>query len=240
MSVDPLLAQTDQAYIYVGDNPVNSVDPTGMIPSNEACAGNGPIGYSPAQLARLCADQLANSRAVVASECANGADCAAPCGSLSAWQCLAATFIPPYTAYLGYMNEVSAVENGCGFWQSFGIGITQGAPGLVATGLLAAGPFASTAEAAGDITISERAASHIFRDAAGHLPEDTAANRSLLLKVANNSANKVGTDQWGNDWYAQTQSDGSQVWVRVRNGQVTNGGVNATPWKNFGPGGLQR
>ena len=86
------------------------------------------------------------SKTVVGQECQNDpAGCADPCGSLSTWQCLAATFVPPYAAYLGYMNEASAVENGCGFWQSFEIGITQGGPPLVASGLIAAGPFAETA-----------------------------------------------------------------------------------------------
>ena len=89
------------------------------------------------------------------------------------------------------------------------------------------------------IGISENAAGHIFRDSVGHLVEDSAGNRALLTDTANNAANKLGTDQWGNDWYTQMQSDGSQIWTRVRDGQITNGGVNSTPWQNFGPGGLQ-
>jgi hypothetical protein len=53
-----------------------------------------------------------------------------------------------YAALVGYNNEVQAVESGCGFWQSFEIGITQGGPGLVATGLLVAGPFAGSGASA--------------------------------------------------------------------------------------------
>jgi RHS repeat-associated protein len=79
------------------------------------------------------------------------------------------------------------------------------------------------------IGIFENAAGHIFRDAPGHLREDTPANRTVLEGTANSPKNYLGQDQYGNDWYAETRPDGSQVWARVRNGQITNGGVNATP-----------
>ena len=69
----------------------------------------------------------------------------------------------------------------------------------------------------------------MVRDAAGHLAEDTPENRALLTETANDPANLLGQDQYGNDWYARTRTNGSQVWVRVRNGQITNGGVNSTP-----------
>ncbi|MEU4215459.1 FG-GAP-like repeat-containing protein [Actinoplanes sp. NPDC026623] len=90
-------------------------------------------------------------------------------------------------------------------------------------------PPAAHPSAAAAISILENAAGHIFRDSPGHLREDTSANRSLLEGTANNKQNYLGQDQYGNDWYAQTRTDGSQVWARVRNGQITNGGVNATP-----------
>jgi RHS repeat-associated protein len=69
---------------------------------------------------------------------------------------------------------------------------------------------------------------HIFRDAAGHLP-DTPANRELLEVVANDQSAKLGTDKFGNVWSARILDDGSQVWVQTRNGTIQNGGVNATP-----------
>lgn len=94
------------------------------------------------------------------------------------------------------------------------------------------------AEDAG-IGIDENATGHIFRSASGHMAEDTAKNRAVLTDTANNSANHVGTDGYGNDWYASTREDGSQAWARVRGGKITNGGVNQTPWRTFGPHGLR-
>ena len=72
---------------------------------------------------------------------------------------------------------------------------------------------------------------HIFRNAPGHLP-DTPDHRQLLIDTAFNSSNYLGTDKWGNDWYAYIQADGTQVWVQVRKGEIINGGLNLTlrPW----------
>lgn len=74
---------------------------------------------------------------------------------------------------------------------------------------------------------------HIFRKKAGHI-DDTPENRSLLETVANNKENYVGTDSYGTQWYSKTQADGSQVWVRVRNNTIQNGGINNPP-KTWNP-----
>jgi hypothetical protein len=64
---------------------------------------------------------------------------------------------PAYAALVGYNNEIQAVEGGCGFWQSAWIGLSQGGPGLVGTGLFAGGGFAdgilidATDETAGNL-----------------------------------------------------------------------------------------
>jgi hypothetical protein len=64
-------------------------------------------------------------------------------------------------------------------------------------------------------TIPDSRVPHIFRQAPGHLP-DTPANRQLLTDVALNPRNFLGTDRYGNLWYAQTQPNGNQIWVQVR------------------------
>jgi hypothetical protein len=82
-------------------------------------------------------------------------------------------------------------------------------------------------------TIPENRLGHIFRPAEGHLT-DTPANRQLLIDTASNPANCLGTDRFGNTWYAVTRPDGTQVWVQVRDGQIINGGVNQPP-RAFNP-----
>jgi hypothetical protein len=69
---------------------------------------------------------------------------------------------------------------------------------------------------------------HIFRDATGHFAVDTAANRALLASTVQ-PGNFVGVDKYGNQIYAQQLSDGTEVWVEVRNGTIRNGGLNETP-----------
>lgn len=69
---------------------------------------------------------------------------------------------------------------------------------------------------------------HMFRNDEGHLP-DTAASRELLLRVANDESCYLGTDENGVKWYAEIQQDGTQVWVRVWEQTIFNGGVNHQP-----------
>ena len=68
----------------------------------------------------------------------------------------------------------------------------------------------------------------MFADRPGHLP-DTPENRALLESVANNQRHYLGTDSMNTQWYAQIQSDGSQIWARVWNGSIFNGGINEVP-----------
>ena len=76
--------------------------------------------------------------------------------------------------------------------------------------------------------ISQKRLKHIFRDAPGHLL-DTSSNRQLLIDTASNLDYYLGKDRWGNDWYAQIQPNGTQVWVQIRQDQIINGGLNQIP-----------
>jgi len=79
------------------------------------------------------------------------------------------------------------------------------------------------------ITIDETRRDHIFRQAEGHFREDNAVNRQTLIDVANRPANLLGTDRFGNAWFAEIGSDGVQIWAQVRDDKITNGGFNLTP-----------
>jgi filamentous hemagglutinin len=79
------------------------------------------------------------------------------------------------------------------------------------------------------ITIDKTRAPHIFRVAEGHFAEDTPVSRQALLDAVNNPANLVGRDRFGNAWFTQSLADGTQVWAQVRDGKITNGGVNRRP-----------
>ena len=83
------------------------------------------------------------------------------------------------------------------------------------------------------IILDNPSAGKYLWDKDGHLP-NTTVNRNLLESVANSQENYIGVDKYGSSWYAQTRSDGSQVWVQSRNGVITNGGVNSVPkiWDN--------
>jgi filamentous hemagglutinin len=59
------------------------------------------------------------------------------------------------------------------------------------------------------IAINEGRISHIFRDAEGHFAHDTAANRQTLIEAADQPKNYLGTDRFGNHWYAQPRVDGN-------------------------------
>ena len=74
---------------------------------------------------------------------------------------------------------------------------------------------------------------HVFSGKDGHL-SDTPANRKTLTDLANDQSKFIGTDKYGNSWNAETNSDGSQNWVRYQNGTINEGGQNATPrpWNN--------
>ncbi|MBI2387529.1 MAG: hypothetical protein HYV14_16185 [Elusimicrobia bacterium] len=80
----------------------------------------------------------------------------------------------------------------------------------------------------GEVPISEENAGHIFRDAKGHV-SDSLENRKMLSETAGDKSNFIGEDKFGNKWFSKLRSDGTQVWTKVRNGKIENGGVNTKP-----------
>lgn len=69
---------------------------------------------------------------------------------------------------------------------------------------------------------------HIFGNRPGHLP-DTPENRKKLEDLANDESKYVGDDKYGNSWSSQIEPDGSQTWVRFRDGIINEGGSNKKP-----------
>ena len=65
-------------------------------------------------------------------------------------------------------------------------------------------------------------------DRKGHL-YNTPENRKLVIATAASLKHFLGTCAWGNRWYAQTLSDGRQIWTSVRRGFIRNAGVNDVP-----------
>ena len=78
------------------------------------------------------------------------------------------------------------------------------------------------------VTIDDKRAQHIFRNADGHL-QDTPANRKAFEDLASNPNTRVSVDKYGNAWHASTDANGNQTWVQVRGGRIINGGVNNPP-----------
>lgn len=67
-----------------------------------------------------------------------------------------------------------------------------------------------------------------LKQKSGHILRDTPGARYLLEST---TANKYyyGHDMYGNAWYQQMQTNGSQIWVEVRSNVIIDGGINGTP-----------
>ena len=136
-----------------------------------------------------------------------------------------------------YLDE--AVDDGAGKLNLYNILQEENVPQTLTDGELESANLYNLRNGTGDAGSSvnlppnDSQLKHIFRDADGHL-SDTPTNRSLLEEVANNPENYIGTDSNGTRWFTQIQPDGSQVWVRTYNSNITNAGLNTTP-KVFDP-----
>ncbi|RIJ68750.1 hypothetical protein D1871_22540 [Nakamurella silvestris] len=101
---------------------------------------------------------------------------------------------------------------------------TPGLPQDVAVNKMAA-------EAGGTVGFRSDTA-HIFRNATGHLAEDTPGNRAIVRGAVRpeNLRSTVTLGEGGIlDKYFQDLPDGTQAWAEVREGFITNGGLNVKP-----------
>jgi hypothetical protein len=74
----------------------------------------------------------------------------------------------------------------------------------------------------------EKRTTKMLQNRPGHVP-DTPRNRALLESVASDPSARAGTDANGTVWSDRMLPDGKQVWVGVRDGKVSYGGVNSAP-----------
>jgi filamentous hemagglutinin len=104
---------------------------------------------------------------------------------------------------------------------------TPGTPGYVPSNAIYNSGDGSNRESE-PVVIDNARTGHLFRESEGHLA-DTPGNRTLLETVANDPNAVAGKDKYGTVWSSSVQADGTQVWVGVRNGKVSYGGVNQVP-----------
>ncbi|HEU5378289.1 MAG TPA: hypothetical protein VFV38_22935 [Ktedonobacteraceae bacterium] len=68
-----------------------------------------------------------------------------------------------------------------------------------------------------------------MKSVSGILMPDTPTNRQRWQDLLSDPKNYQGTDSLGNQWYAQTLADGSQLWAKVRHGVFKYGGIRQIP-----------
>lgn len=157
---------------------------------------------------------------------------------------LGATVLPPLLTTMAPSTPALTPALAGGGAAGGGIVLQQAAVGTAKAGILAGGVTIalkkawehvsySKADSGGadsghEVPISENNARHIFRNAEGHVA-DSLENRRMLSKTAGDKSNFIGEDKFGNKWFSKLQSDGTQVWAKVRNGRIENGGINTKP-----------
>jgi RHS repeat-associated protein len=78
-SLDPAGSVTNQPYGYANEDPVNEVDPSGLISAGTICGEDGSQSIQ-------CRSAEQRAEAITSQECANGGACSSPCPSNdSAW-----------------------------------------------------------------------------------------------------------------------------------------------------------
>jgi uncharacterized Zn-binding protein involved in type VI secretion len=75
--------------------------------------------------------------------------------------------------------------------------------------------------------IDEDRTKHMFRNSekGGHFTKDTPEARKRILDLVSDKKNYLGYDKHGTHWYGKKTPDG-QLWAKVREGKVTEAGIN--------------
>jgi RHS repeat-associated protein len=215
--------QSLNTYAYANDNPITRSDPNGKF---------SVPGYAQGYLQGIIQQAIAIAQLVIALSThpvqTVGAIGSSIVNTASNPQAIVQSTASAAKNYAGASDyEQSRLSGYYGAYLTTALlaGGTSRAASI--GGESAASADAAAASGGGEVQFANSSLGHIFRDATGHVA-DTPENRQLILRTANNPANYLGTDAYGNTWHAASQPDGSQVWTVSRNGTITNAGVNQT------------
>jgi len=214
----PLARSYDSTYTYVGNQPTRYIDPVGEMcninpfsSSENTCglydhvaetiSGDNPAGWVSDFLVNVGRGATAGATDIVADYASDGASCTVT-----------------DDGFIAISGQVFGTL----------------APGIP-SGITKGGRAAVLATKSVDEVAQVRFRSdtpHIFRNATGHLAEDTAENRALIQSAIHpDHLRETITLNDGTTLqkYFRDLPDGTQSWAEVRNGQITNGGLNVTP-----------
>ena len=202
-----------QRYAYAGNNPVAYTDPSGLCAHNEdRCSALEYMGWSQYTSWKADEEFWNADRGHAALEA---------CGLVFAIGI--ACDAPNAVWYLTAKDMENAVWAGGAAIPGLGIGATGGKWLRKLAKLLRFG------DEAADVSFHSNSLGHIFRNAPGHLADDTIENRSLITSAVT-QADRATTNAHGATTYYRTLPNGTQAWAEVFDGTIRNGGINRIPW----------
>ena len=210
-------------YVYVGNDPVNALDPLGLGPP--CPGGEDPI--------TVCGMRLG------ALSFAGGASGGGGTGGGGGAQVPGSTSLPPTVDQGSYPNSHNdppapvdtIVVEAPRIRKLLSIGrLILSRAGLIITYLQLSGDSCTVCSNV-EFPTDKSNLGHIFSGKSGHFSKDTPNNRKAIKSTVSQKyfiGRKVGVDV-----YRQTLPNGSQVWVEVYNGTVSNAGINSIPIYGF-------